>query len=1559
MISTLLRRLAATAILATSAAGYCEAAVVSPYTMDFSKEIDVSDHAFKAASNWGHIVGSYADWYDTYYMTYVYEGTAGVNGTSCLHAKKQEAGDGWDTQSVTDCLVTPPVKGDVKIKVKREDTYSSTYIKIYNVNADGSLGTLIQSVMNGNIGESTDEWYEIEIASGVEDFKRFALQCQLVYIDDFSATAADIIPEAHLKISSVTPSNESNFRLDQQPDGTIKAEYKVTVTNTGEVPLTAGMENYSITAVNASKSPAVELFTVAVPQNLAVGETSAEFTVAGNIDASQWSYSTAYISLKLRENISGSEVLPNVYTYYNSYEPKFVFRGEGESRTSSISNDISFGFITESASLSYEIYNDGRAPLTVKSVTLPEGFTSTAPAGEFTVDALDKVPVTITLGADEPGLFKGELAIVYVDASGSDRTYTVGLQGNVIDADTWICDFGSEAITYPAGSIANTGINSESSYSDYCIYGSTYNADFITPLLHADAGEAMIFSAASKSYSSYSPATVKVYLSKDRIDWGEPVLTLQSELTSQWITSQFEITEAGDYYVKFEIPNAKLDNLCGFTKVDKAYDLFVKDINCPAKVKSGDKVTFKASVMAPLAIAADAYTMTLMNGETAVAQFETLAFAANAKNSTEMSVEFTPVVEKTSTWQLYAKVSIKDGTEIRSGVHELLIENQPDFVFFDAGSPVSDAYKPSNRSAAIDFGRTNTLGASMEFEIYNWGSAPLTVSSISVPEGFSTNITEASVASKERKPLTVTLSTETPGSYSGNLTIIYKDVTDADCTFELPVSATLLDPSKWHLAFTGEGTSTLSWPLGTLHAKNVRGNQASYPDYTWYVTSASTTDNMFITPKLKASEGETIEITAKQGSRWSNPQGKIYAAPTREALLADASTDPELAAERRLLGTLSNSFGDEYITVSEEWQNFQVAIDQAGEFYLGIEISGSLWVSEFYGFTLDAVEHELVFKGQSIPEHAMQNVATAMSINVHNYGMAAESADSYTLTAIVNGEEIPVASTVDIPVNLSLDDAATSIPMAVRYHTPGTFPVQLRLATATQTFTTETKDVTFAQEVASSEKQVGEVSSISGQLPLRFNDKNSESVMLYTAADLGLNDGDRIGAIVFKGYNSPSTYKNKTFKVKAYYEWTDDQTQADPGSGMYDVSGMTCVINDSEPRTWEAMGSNTEPADLITLSFDEPLVYEAGKSLRLVMSHLDAVDYFSDFGFERTGSLSAYYHSNDSKSSFESNSWNRSQLPVIHLSLVVEPSTVKGQVTDLGDAVAGAVVTLNSTDGDNVRYTATTDAEGNYSLDVIQNQRSYDVTVEANGKEDFAEDCVFAGNSTLDFSLADVAVIDNTVDAEHSDLRNAIVKFKLNIGAGMTAVVLPVDLTADEVAALFGDAVEVSAFSSSTVNAGNLHLVFETVGADDNGTIIKAGKPYLLDVKSAASAIRLRGKDVKGDITPDSDSNAEINGTYSAIDKSQGMYLLEEGTFVASDPRARTGAKVAPYSAYVKALDPSITSISYSVGTSTGVEVIEAEDAETETVIYNLQGIRVDNPQPGIYIVNGKKVYIK
>ena len=51
-------------------------------------------------------------------------------------------------------------------------------------------------------------------------------------------------------------------------------------------------------------------------------------------------------------------------------------------------------------------------------------------------------------------------------------------------------------------------------------------------------------------------------------------------------------------------------------------------------------------------------------------------------------------------------------------------------------------------------------------------------------------------------------------------------------------------------------------------------------------------------------------------------------------------------------------------------------------------------------------------------------------------------------------------------------------------------------------------------------------------------------------------------------------------------------------------------------------------------------------------------------------------------------------------------------------------------------------------------------------------------------------------------------------------------------------------------------------------------------------------------------------------------------------------------------------SISFEEGETTGIDEVE-EPTTDEGIIYNLQGQKVENPTRGIYIVNGKKVFIK
>lgn len=1570
------------------------------YLCNFDKKIDTSNPNFKVASNWEHIVHKYVDdgsgdgdwgdggwgdggWYvsqattasagDISYMPYSYYTTAGVGSSGTLYAGRQMTGSyGYTGATPSDYLVTPVVSGEITMQVK-SSSYSS-YVSFYTLDETGkAAGKLIQKFSDGT-GLTRDEFVTVTIT--VEGSQRIGILANEVYLDDFTAADAELVPEPSIRILTAEPSETTGVLYwDQQADGSVKIEFTgVTVENNGEVDLKQGDKNFSISLINSEKGTSLGAST-SVPQNLAIGEVSKPFTVSVSIPkdeiSSVWSWSGQSKPIYLRENLQGS-TLKRANSMYNVYESKFLFNTSDYNGSSSISSVIDFGMVSEETTKSFKLKNDGAAPLQIVSVTLPEGFTSNFPSESFEVPAHGQTDVNITLPATSNGTFAGDLTIVYKDNSGNDKTYTVTLKGTMLGENTWWTDFnhGNSSLTYPVGSVAQSGINSDyiNSNGSYNYYLKSYTSNdyatadnmFITPLLQAEAGDVMSFEVGRNSDSN-SSSLLKVYISTDRQNWGDPLVSLTyDDVTSTTFTTHtFTIPEAGNYYIGFALYRLKLDNIIGLKQVEVAHDLYIKEVNQKETIQSGDEITPSITVISPLKdIAAEDYTLKyFVNGKEA-ATIASKELKCSAKSSTDLTAEkFAVTAETTSVYETYFKFEFTDGTVFTSPVKQLTVTNDPVFVFFDKDTSVSSSRQPDSRKTAISFGMGNQLGLVQNFEIYNWGTAPLTVKSITVPEGFTASIDKATVAPKTRQAVDITFSAQTAGTYEGKLAIVYTAADGTDATFELPVSGTLLDPSKWYAPFDG---SNNAWPAGSRHQSNMQllspdGKPAN--DYSLYSSSYSSTNNMFITPKLKAKAGETLQFDARTyASNWPEGVVELFAATTREGL--------EDAATRISLGKWSGKDVDAEHTLTPEFRTVSVTFNEAGEYYLGFTIVSRVYVDNIYGLSLVPVEHDVVLASSTIPADGVQNNPAIAKITLQNFGLKAEEDATYTVASYVNGVKCSEVDGTELPVLFSTSDAGVEMEVEFRSPKVGTFPVYLEADFGNgYKLTTETVNVTFAEETLSGEVTVGTPSGFA-KVPLDLFCKKSDAVMLYTAAELGLSDGDKIRSITIKGY-APQDW---TTSLKVAYEWTNDKSMSKPTSGDYDITGMTVAINE-DAHLWAKGGSETEVKDMITLTFSEPIVYEAGKSLRLFFAH-SFDSYKNGFQFEKSNISRAYTRANDNYLS----TWSSAkENPVLHIALAVEARTFSPTVVDSkGNAVAGATVTLISNDGDNVQYEGTTDKDGKAAINVIQSSRTYDVEIKSASGELYMEGVSVADASFVKtVTLLDVVTIeDYTTLTEGKDA--AVVYMNTTLEAGFNAVALPFAITADEAAEIFGEGHVVMKLTGSSVNGTEVRAHFSPIEGD-----MEAGKPYLVFVTHDTKPAMFKNKAITTQMQNVETDHLVFTPTKSATALTGYMFLLTLDNYVTNGDTpveisnaagsilkapAAGEQQLKSFRAYVTLKDPTAKTLTFdnSQDIDTGIDSVGADTFTDDDLIYNLQGIRVSHPAKGaIYIVNGKKVVIK
>ena len=137
--------------------------------------------------------------------------------------------------------------------------------------------------------------------------------------------------------------------------------------------------------------------------------------------------------------------------------------------------------------------------------------------------------------------------------------------------------------------------------------------------------------------------------------------------------------------------------------------------------------------------------------------------------------------------------------------------------------------------------------------------------------------------------------------------------------------------------------------------------------------------------------------------------------------------------------------------------------------------------------------------------------------------------------------------------------------------------------------------------------------------------------------------------------------------------------------------------------------------------------------------------------------------------------------------------------------------------------------------------------------------------------------------------------------------------------------------------------------------IITKGQGVVL--KGASNSIVLN---VNTTASEDGYSGNSLQGTMTSIPNPGNAYMLnyKEATGAGFYKLKATGT-IGANKAYLT-YDGNVGSRDFFVfDEATGIEQTEAEEGVEDGVIYDLQGREVENPAPGIYIVNGKKVFIK
>ena len=263
----------------------------------------------------------------------------------------------------------------------------------------------------------------------------------------------------------------------------------------------------------------------------------------------------------------------------------------------------------------------------------------------------------------------------------------------------------------------------------------------------------------------------------------------------------------------------------------------------------------------------------------------------------------------------------------------------------------------------------------------------------------------------------------------------------------------------------------------------------------------------------------------------------------------------------------------------------------------------------------------------------------------------------------------------------------------------------------------------------------------------------------------------------------------------------------------------------------------------------------------------------------------------------------------------------------------------------------------NYTIEGLEPGTEYIVEVQAYNEQGETEWSEATHFTTLDNVVLDEASTSNSdIIAANNGVTCGVTLTRSIVPGTYNTLCLPFDVDNDLLKATFGDDVELARLNATHMQDGTLYFDFTTADA------ITAGNPYLIYVSAAVpNPITFNKVMVKEDLETISTSLADFIPVFDVTTLDNGnedvLFLGANNTLYY--PNASSG-DLKGFRAFFEVTGEAQGAKTMVVldNSLTGIKTVLNENLQNENV-YDLQGRMVNNPEKGVYIVNGKKVIIK